>query len=100
MTGITAIATIRLRTEIFELSDLNVSMRGIEGGMARVVLAVISASRPATGSPHKWLRPRAYQDDRNIELINELGTATGKPPSAPGKFTGRSLRHGICLVTV
>jgi hypothetical protein len=40
MTGITAIATMRLRTETLELSDLKVKMRGIESGMARIVLAL------------------------------------------------------------
>jgi hypothetical protein len=40
MTGITTMATMRPRTETFELSDLNESVRNIEGGMAQIVLAV------------------------------------------------------------
>jgi hypothetical protein len=69
-------AAIRVRTEIFELSDLNVKMRGILVGMARwPVLAVPSG--PRDRFPTNKPGPEPSAGDRNIELVNELSKKPG-----------------------
>jgi hypothetical protein len=47
MTGTTAMAMMRLRTEILELSNFDEKKRDIEGGVSRVVLMLI-------GPPDPW----------------------------------------------
>ena len=96
-------ATMRLRTEVVELSDLNEKMRGIEGGTARVVASLMGWPLwgwPSSVVPDPRPAPQGSDPGRGVCQDNEPSMGTGKRSSALGKFAERSPRHGICLATV